>query len=78
LRGFEGFGCSFPLGNPTIVILVLFLGKIQLIIEILGEYIDPPMKNPDALRALSSRAPKALKASQTAFRVQNLRIALLR
>ena len=31
---------SFPLGNPTIVILVLFLGGIQLIsVGILGEYI---------------------------------------
>jgi len=34
------FGAPFPLGNPTIVILVLFLGGIQLIsIGILGEYI---------------------------------------
>jgi hypothetical protein len=34
------FGYPFPLGNPTIVILVLFLGGIQLIsIGILGEYI---------------------------------------
>ncbi len=34
------FGWPFPLGNPTIVILVLFLGGIQLIsIGILGEYI---------------------------------------
>jgi polyisoprenyl-phosphate glycosyltransferase len=34
------FGFPFPLGNPTIVILVLFLGGIQLIsIGILGEYI---------------------------------------
>ncbi|HEY8902163.1 MAG TPA: glycosyltransferase family 2 protein, partial [Chthoniobacterales bacterium] len=33
-------GFPFPLGNPTIVILVLFLGSIQLIcIGILGEYI---------------------------------------
>ena len=33
------FGFPFPLGNPTIVILVLFLGGIQLIsIGILGEY----------------------------------------
>jgi polyisoprenyl-phosphate glycosyltransferase len=33
-------GFPFPLGNPTIVILVLFLGGIQLIsIGILGEYI---------------------------------------
>jgi glycosyltransferase involved in cell wall biosynthesis len=33
-------GAPFPLGNPTIVILVLFLGGIQLIsIGILGEYI---------------------------------------
>ena len=33
-------GVPFPLGNPTIVILVLFLGGIQLIsIGILGEYI---------------------------------------
>lgn len=35
LRGFP-----FPLGNPTLVILVLFLGGIQLIsVGILGEYI---------------------------------------
>jgi polyisoprenyl-phosphate glycosyltransferase len=35
------FGFPFPLGNPTIVILVLFLGGIQLIsIGILGEYIE--------------------------------------
>jgi polyisoprenyl-phosphate glycosyltransferase len=34
------FGYPFPLGNPTIVVLVLFLGGIQLIcIGILGEYI---------------------------------------
>ena len=34
------FGYPFPLGNPTIVILVLFLGGVQLIcIGILGEYI---------------------------------------
>ena len=33
-------GVPFPLGNPTIVIIVLFLGGIQLIsIGILGEYI---------------------------------------
>jgi dolichol-phosphate mannosyltransferase len=33
-------GVPFPLGNPTIVILVLFLGGIQLIgIGILGEYV---------------------------------------
>ncbi len=35
LRGF-----NFPLGNPTLVILVLFMGAIQLIsVGILGEYI---------------------------------------
>jgi dolichol-phosphate mannosyltransferase len=34
------FGFPFPLGNPTVVILVLFLGGVQLIgIGILGEYI---------------------------------------
>jgi glycosyltransferase involved in cell wall biosynthesis len=34
------FGVRFPLGNPTIVIIVLFLGGIQLVsIGILGEYI---------------------------------------
>jgi len=34
------YGVPFPLGNPTIVILVLFLGGIQLIsVGILGEYI---------------------------------------
>jgi polyisoprenyl-phosphate glycosyltransferase len=34
------FGFPFPLGNPTIVILILFLGGIQLVsIGILGEYI---------------------------------------
>jgi glycosyltransferase involved in cell wall biosynthesis len=34
------FGVPFPLGNPTIVILVLFLGGVQMIgIGILGEYI---------------------------------------
>jgi dolichol-phosphate mannosyltransferase len=33
-------GFNFPIGNPTIVILVLFMGGIQLIgIGILGEYI---------------------------------------
>jgi len=38
--GLRIFGYPFPLGNPTIVILVLFLGGIQLIsIGILGEYI---------------------------------------
>jgi polyisoprenyl-phosphate glycosyltransferase len=34
------FGVPFPLGNPTIVVLVLFLGGVQMIgIGILGEYI---------------------------------------
>jgi glycosyltransferase involved in cell wall biosynthesis len=34
------FGFPFPLGNPTIVILVLFMGGVQLIsVGILGEYI---------------------------------------
>jgi len=33
-------GANFPLGNPTLVILILFLGGIQLIsVGILGEYI---------------------------------------
>ena len=33
-------GFPFPIGNPTLVILVLFLGGIQLIsVGILGEYI---------------------------------------
>jgi dolichol-phosphate mannosyltransferase len=34
------FGAPFPLGNPTIVVIVLFLGGVQMIgIGILGEYI---------------------------------------
>lgn len=34
------FGFPFPIGNPTIVILVLFMGGVQLIsVGILGEYI---------------------------------------
>jgi polyisoprenyl-phosphate glycosyltransferase len=38
--GMKLAGVSFPLGNPTIVILILFLGGVQLIsIGILGEYI---------------------------------------
>lgn len=38
--GMKLAGFPFPIGNPTIVILVLFLGGIQLIsIGILGEYI---------------------------------------
>ena len=33
-------GFPFPIGNPTIVILVLFMGGVQLVsIGILGEYI---------------------------------------
>jgi len=33
-------GANFPLGNPTIVVLLLFLGGVQLIsVGILGEYI---------------------------------------
>lgn len=38
--GMKLAGFPFPLGNPTIVILVLFMGSIQLIsVGILGEYI---------------------------------------
>lgn len=38
--GMKLAGFPFPLGNPTIVILILFLGGIQLIsVGILGEYI---------------------------------------
>ena len=38
--GLKLFGFPFPVGNPTIVILVLFMGGIQLIsVGILGEYI---------------------------------------
>lgn len=34
------FGFPFPLGNPTIVILILFMGGIQLIsVGLLGEYV---------------------------------------
>ena len=34
------FGFPFPIGNPTIVILILFMGGIQLIsVGLLGEYI---------------------------------------
>lgn len=34
-------GFPFPLGNPTVVILILFMGSIQLIsVGILGEYIS--------------------------------------
>jgi dolichol-phosphate mannosyltransferase len=33
-------GFPFPLGNPTIVILILFMGGVQLVsVGILGEYI---------------------------------------
>jgi dolichol-phosphate mannosyltransferase len=33
-------GFPFPVGNPTLVILILFMGGIQLIsVGILGEYI---------------------------------------
>lgn len=38
--GLKIFGFPFPLGNPTIVILILFMGGVQLIsIGILGEYL---------------------------------------
>jgi glycosyltransferase involved in cell wall biosynthesis len=38
--GLKLWGVPFPIGNPTIVILVLFLGGVQLIsVGILGEYI---------------------------------------
>ena len=33
-------GFPFPMGNPTIVILILFMGGVQLIsVGVLGEYI---------------------------------------
>ncbi len=39
-RGMKLGGFPFPIGNPTMVILILFLGGIQLIsVGILGEYI---------------------------------------
>jgi dolichol-phosphate mannosyltransferase len=35
------FGFPFPIGNPTIVILILFMGGVQLLsVGILGEYIS--------------------------------------
>lgn len=38
--GMKVAGVTFPLGNPTIVILVLFMGGVQLVsVGILGEYI---------------------------------------
>lgn len=38
--GMKLHGTAFPMGNPTIVILVLFMGGVQLIsVGILGEYI---------------------------------------
>lgn len=38
--GMKIFGFPFPLGNPTIVILILFMGGIQLLsVGILGQYI---------------------------------------
>jgi dolichol-phosphate mannosyltransferase len=38
--GMKIAGAAFPMGNPTIVILVLFLGGVQLIsIGVVGEYI---------------------------------------
>lgn len=38
--GMKLLGHNFPLGNPTIVLIILFLGGIQLIsVGILGEYI---------------------------------------
>jgi dolichol-phosphate mannosyltransferase len=38
--GMKLLGAPFPLGNPTVVILILFMGGVQLISAgILGEYI---------------------------------------
>jgi polyisoprenyl-phosphate glycosyltransferase len=63
-------GFPFPLGNPTIVILVLFLGGIQLIsIGILGEYIgriyDEVKERPKFIvdRALGFEAAAGLQTS---------------
>jgi glycosyltransferase involved in cell wall biosynthesis len=50
------FGFPFPLGNPTIVILVLFLGGVQLIsIGILGGISDASTRRSGSDHAMSSR-----------------------
>jgi polyisoprenyl-phosphate glycosyltransferase len=57
-------GFPFPLGNPTIVILVLFLGGIQLLcIGILGEYIGRVYEEVKA-------RPRFIVESSNGFNVQ--------
>ena len=68
--GMKLMGFPFPLGNPTIVILVLFMGGIQLIsIGILGEYIgriyDEVKQRPKFIvdRAVGFGEPEQLRPS---------------
>ena len=71
-------GVPFPLGNPTIVILVLFLGGVQLMsVGILGEYIariyDEVKQRPkfivDRAVGFAGIEDTAVSASQTAARL---------
>jgi glycosyltransferase involved in cell wall biosynthesis len=70
-------GVPFPLGNPTIVILVLFLGGIQLIsIGILGEYIGRIYEEVKERPRFIVESSHGLDSSRGAIPEHHLRVAI--